>query len=88
MAHLTVYVAPNCIGCDRALELVETIRQAHGESSVIEIVDTSDPGVTLPEDLFAVPSWYVDGTRVSLGNPTEAEIERHLDEEQEITTRR
>jgi hypothetical protein len=45
-----------------------------GAEGIVEVVDTACTSADLPEDLFAVPSWYLNGRRVSLGNPTFDEL--------------
>lgn len=74
VTELAVYVAPGCFGCDRALELVEEVRVQIGNHVTVTVVDIAEEDKSIPESLFAVPSWYLDGELVSLGNPTVDEI--------------
>jgi hypothetical protein len=74
MAGLIVYVAPGCLGCARAYQLVEILRSTFQRDDVVQIIDTTEPDVELPADFVAVPSWYVNGARLSLGNPPEHEL--------------
>jgi hypothetical protein len=36
---------------------------------LIEIINLDDPGAIKPENVFAVPTYVLDGKIVSLGNP-------------------
>jgi hypothetical protein len=74
MAQLIVYVAPGCLGCARAYQMVENLRATYHAEDVAEVVDATETDRELPSDLFALPSWYSNGVLVSLGNPPEEQL--------------
>lgn len=77
--EVTVYVTPGCVGCDLTLDLIARIESAESGSGQIQVVDTSVDQSNLPSDLFAAPSWYVDGVLFSLGNPTIEQLRNALE---------
>jgi hypothetical protein len=76
--RVSVYVTPGCIGCDWTFILVDRIESRMGVTDLVEVIDLSDDDAEAPADLFAVPTWYVDGVRFSLGNPDEEELFERL----------
>ncbi len=66
--RLTVYVLPECLGCQRALEIVREVgrRCPQVETAVI---DLSQVGASRPPTVFSVPTYLLDGRVISLGNP-------------------
>lgn len=76
--EITVYVAPNCNGSERALDLAQCVTQYAGGRCKIDVVDISVSDANVPPDLFAVPTWYVNGEQFSLGNPTFEQVRAAL----------
>ncbi len=68
--QVSVYLAPGCMGCERACELVEELRSARVFDTSVRVIDLSADSSELPVDLIAIPSWYVNGKLISLGNPS------------------
>ena len=70
---LQIYVEPGCVSCGRALELAgDVARQYPG--LIVEVIDISDGEREVPEDVFAVPTYVLNGKVVSLGNPSESDL--------------
>ena len=72
MATLNVYVTEDCMGCVESRTIVDKIRQDYPELTV-NLVDLNPND--WPEDIFAVPSYKLDGKLVSLGNPSPSSIQ-------------
>lgn len=69
---LSIYVMPFCFGSDRASELAERVRSWRIPNLGIRICDLSDPAVTRPDRVIALPAYLLDGQVISLGSPDEA----------------
>jgi hypothetical protein len=70
---LDVVVAPDCRGCEEARVVASEIRRRFPDLRVnlIELDGRQPP----PERVVATPTYLLDGTVVSLGNPRLAEKE-------------
>ncbi|MBI1801816.1 MAG: hypothetical protein HYR71_09345 [Chloroflexi bacterium] len=65
---MQIYTASHCIGCVDALALAAEIAQAF-PSVRVEVTDVEQPGIDLPAEVFATPTYLWDGQVFSLGNP-------------------
>lgn len=78
MSRLSIYISAGCLGCQRAREIAGSLRETCPEVDV-ELIDVSaSPQAELPEAIVAVPAYVLDGTVVSLGNPTIKELRDRL----------
>jgi hypothetical protein len=68
VATLRVFVETGCRNCDWALRLAEEVRERFPELDVW-VADIADSTSERPEEVFAVPTFLLDGRVVSLGNP-------------------
>ena len=75
---LEIYVEAGCSTCDRAWELADAMACLYPGISV-DVVDISDTGREVPEAVFAVPTYMLDGQVISLGNPSYEELASKLD---------
>lgn len=66
---LEIYVAPSCGGCAIAHQRASELRALALPNVEIRIVDLGDPGASRPWQVFAVPTYLLDGKVLSLGNP-------------------
>ena len=74
---LTVFVSDHCFNCKESLSIADQIRKRHPHVRVTVFnVDHAKPHV----DIFAVPTYALDGAIVFLGNPTEQQIHDLLGE--------
>jgi|Deesub1362A_J573_1020465.scaffolds.fasta_scaffold03486_2 alkyl hydroperoxide reductase subunit AhpF len=65
---LEVYVQAGCIGCDRARYLAQQV-SLHMPATRVRIIDLNlSKGISNPE-VFAVPTFVVNGAVRYLGNP-------------------
>ena len=65
---LEVYISPNCLGCQSAIELTSELKREF-PSAVIELIDLHAPESRRRPDVFATPTYVLEGRIVSLGNP-------------------
>lgn len=77
MATLKVYVDASCWSCAESRRIVAEMRPQFPQV-VIELVDLT--GAKLPEHVFAVPTYELDGRVISLGNPYRHDLTRQLQE--------
>jgi hypothetical protein len=68
--RLEVFLAPHCISCDEALRLVERVRRDFPAVDV-RVYDLEADPQARPTEVFAVPTYLLDGRMFSLGNPDE-----------------
>lgn len=70
MAVLRVYVDEGCFACEHALEVAERVRRdlPAVEVQIINLHLATEQD--RPEEVFAVPTFTLDGAIVSLGTPT------------------
>ena len=65
---LQVFVAKQCWGCQRARAIAAQVRKDCPELTV-KVIDVGDKGVEKPPEVFATPTFILNGKVVSLGNP-------------------
>src|SRR5262249_23826539 len=68
--RLEVFLAAHCITCDEAVRLVEHVRRDFPTVEVRVHDLDADPQARRPE-VFAVPTYVLDGRVLSIGNPDE-----------------
>ena len=71
--ELTIYVAEHCFNCEYAYEVADAIRRDFPHVQ-LRIVDVAAPGATVPEVVFATPTYLLNGRVWSLGNPSDERI--------------
>lgn len=70
---LDIYIEPECRNCAQAYRLARLVRARFPEVAV-NVVDLSRVGSKRPFNVFAVPTYVLNGETVSLGNPDESEL--------------
>lgn len=70
---LKIYIAENCWGCDEAREIAAQIAAAYPPLSV-QVIDLNGADVDKPDEVFATPTYMLNGRVVSLGNPSFAAL--------------
>lgn len=75
-AVLDIYIDRDCHSCDVARDLAHEIR-LRMPHVVIRLRDIQQQS-TLPDCVFAVPTYLLNGKRISLGNPSLADLLRLL----------
>jgi hypothetical protein len=61
-------MAEHCWGCDEARAIATQMRQLYAELTV-ELIDLNGGQVEKPQEVFAIPTYVLNGRVVSLGNP-------------------
>ena len=81
---LKIYVTKHCWGCKAAKELAVQTQQTYPGLNV-NVIDLNGTDARKPEEVFATPTYLLNGRVVSLGNPKperlreliESELESH-----------
>ena len=68
--RLDIYIDDCCETCDHARQIAEQVRERMPQVEVNLIELTGDK----PNNVFAVPTYLLDGATLFLGNPSEAEL--------------
>jgi glutaredoxin len=76
-AELRVYVKAGCAQCERARALAAEAGAAH-PGLTVEIVDVSE-GHQRRDEVFATPTFVLDGRVLSLGNPRREKLWRAIE---------
>ena len=75
MVKLQVYIREDCWTCAESHRIVAEIAPQFPQLSV-ELVDIETPN--RPQNVFAVPTYVLDGRIISLGNPYRDELRREI----------
>jgi hypothetical protein len=78
--HLKIYVAEHCWGCDEAQKIATQMRQTYSEVTV-EVIDLNGAEVEQPDEIFAIPTYVLNGRVVSLGNPKPEKLRELIEAE-------
>ena len=65
--HLEIYITDQCTNCREAMLIAEQARSIAGLE--VTVVNLDEPGQRVPPQVFATPTYVLDGLVVSLGNP-------------------
>ena len=74
---LEIYVEKGCHACRRSLALAAEVQRRFPEVPV-RVVDISSGGGRHRRLITATPTFILNGTTFSLGNPSAAELERAI----------
>ena len=80
MIKLEVYISENCWSCSESERIVADVVH-HFPNIDVHIIDAMI--TQQPEDVFAVPTYRLNGRVISLGNPTREELYKKLLSEQQ-----
>ena len=75
MVKLQVFITDDCWTCAESRRIVAEIAPQFPEVTV-QLVDVNVVGQ--PEDIFAVPTYVLNGRVISLGNPHRADLRQKL----------
>jgi hypothetical protein len=75
MHTLTVYIANDCWSCDETQRILADVIP-HFPELQLRVKDSQQE--RLPDGVFAVPTYLLDGKIISLGNPTRQALARRL----------
>lgn len=75
MHTLTVYIADDCWSCNETQRILDDV-MPHFPDLLLKLVNTSQQ--PLPDHIFAVPTYLLNGKIISLGNPTRDALYKRL----------
>ncbi len=75
MHTLTVYIADDCWSCAETQRILDDI-MPNFPNVLLNVVDMEQE--PMPENVFAVPTYLLDGKIISLGNPTRDALQKRL----------
>lgn len=84
---LQIVVAGRCLGCDEAQLLYDKVRDAFPHLAV-QLLNLDETGVALPDGVFAVPAYLLDGRVIFSGNPRAEELFKRLTDHELLEGRR
>ena len=73
--QLDIYIDESCGNCNEARHIAEHVRQQLPQIDV-NLIEISGKR---PDNVFAVPTYVLDGNTIYLGNPAETEIIERLE---------
>ena len=68
--ELNIYVVDHCMSCEYAHEVAEGIRRDFPEVE-LKLINMATTSETIPESVFATPTYLLNGRVWSLGNPSQ-----------------
>ncbi len=83
--QLEIYVTRYCANCEEALLIAERACGIPGLE--VKVIDLETPGQSVPQHVFAVPTYLLNGGVVSLGNPRREEFLTQLRQQIEEETK-
>ena len=75
MHTLTVYIADDCWTCAETQRILDDVLPLFPDL-LLNLINTAQQ--PLPDNVFAVPTYLLDGKIVSLGNPTRETLQKWL----------
>lgn len=76
MPKLDVYVQDHCWSCEEAEQIVTDMREQFPD---VEIALLDIHPDEWPQEVFAVPTYILDGKVISLGNPSRERLQTKLE---------
>ncbi len=76
---LQVYVSQHCVSCSHSVALGQAV-VSHFDDITLEVLDLEDPLSVKPEQVFAAPTFLLDGRLLCLGNQEEEWLTRRLEQ--------
>jgi alkyl hydroperoxide reductase subunit AhpF len=71
MITLEIYISENCWSCEESVRIVEEVGPLFPEVDFsLRTLHTSE----VPQEVFAVPTYVLEGKVVYLGNPTREQL--------------
>jgi alkyl hydroperoxide reductase subunit AhpF len=77
MVRLEVYISQSCWNCAESERLAAEMAR-HFPQIGIELIDIATP--RRPRNIFAVPTFVLDGCIISLGNPYRDDLRREIEQ--------
>lgn len=77
LVTVDIYIAQHCENCTYAYEIIDEIRQ-HFPEVRVRLIDMQNTDEIIPETVFAVPTYLLNGKVWSLGNPSRVQVHEAL----------
>lgn len=77
--HLEIFIDRNCQNCETSVDLASWVRKNFPGLS-IKVIDIAHPTGKIPETVYAVPTYLLDGEIISLGNPARHDLRLRIEE--------
>lgn len=77
--QVDIFVARHCFICEFAYEIVELIERNFSQVD-LRVIDIADPEETIPDSVFATPTYLLNGRVWCLGNPSPTQVVQKLNE--------
>ena len=71
MIHLEIYISEKCWSCQESIRIAEELTPLF-PNVTIDLINIQEHDV--PEEVFAVPTYLMNGKVVFLGNPTRQQL--------------
>lgn len=75
--ELQVYIEAGCTQCERAVQLAQEVDNDYSQLAV-RLIDIAE-AVPRPDDVFAVPTFMLNGRIFSLGNPRRSHLREEIE---------
>ena len=76
--ELQVFIEAGCQVCERALRLAQEVDGQYPEL-VVQVIDVNEPAARRRDDVFAVPTFVLNGQVFSLGNPRDVSLRQAIE---------
>ena len=75
--ELQVYIEAGCAQCERAVQLAQEVDDDYSQLAV-RLIDIGD-AAPRPDEVFAVPTFMLNGRVFSLGNPRQSQLREEIE---------
>ncbi|MCP4418165.1 MAG: hypothetical protein GY805_16205 [Chloroflexi bacterium] len=75
MHTLTVYISDDCWSCEETYRILDEVTSQFPTLTVSLVNTRQEP---MPDGVFAVPTYVLNGNIISLGNPSRASLAQKL----------
>ena len=75
--ELQVYIEAGCVQCERAVQLAQAVDDDYSRLAV-RLIDIGE-AAPRPDDVFAVPTFMLNGRVFSLGNPRQSQLREEIE---------
>ena len=75
--HVDIYVSQYCANCAYAAEIATLIRRDF-PAVAVRLIDLASLQAAAPDNVFATPTYLLDGRLWSLGNPSPQQVHELL----------
>jgi hypothetical protein len=66
--RLSLYITSDCFSCQESVSIISEVAKRFPEL-ITEVVNLENAGAVKPDEVFAVPTYLMDGKMLFMGNP-------------------